>query len=245
MKNIDSPHSFSKAVPKLSMRFNAHELAVGSGLLVGYANSIYLITAAHNLTGRDHDGKLLHNRGARPDEVELTGYRLKTLIRLYPDGDEGMDYPQYIADETRDVAVIHIEESEIPYPLDPSFLDHNYKVVPLRIGDAGFVIGYPRGIQTNSNEGPLPIWKGVTIASEPAFTGPDQPLLIDSWGEKGLSGGPMFVEKPVPGIGPKCKRLVGIYTGRQKTVDEDGRSESLGRVTPLELVLELLRRALN
>lgn len=219
------------------MRYNREVLSHGSGLVIAHSGTQYLLTAAHNLTGKDQNGDL---KGMwTPDEVLLDGFAFKSLVRLYPRNDEHQGTPLYVCDAARDVAIIKLQTDLCPAPLDESFLDPRlYNVVQLRIGDAGSLVGYPRGIQVSTNQGPLPIWKSVTIASEPAFTGPTQPLLIDSWGEMGLSGAPMFVEKGTAHT--PLRRFVGIYTGRQSTeTDEHGRTESLGRVTPLEVVMKI------
>lgn len=244
MTNIEPPHDFSKATAHLSMMCNGEVLAVGSGLLINFDGISYLFTASHNLTGRDQYGNLLnHSAGHRPNAMRLEGYNLDVSALLYPEDDIGMDHPFYIANELRDVAIMRISPRKCSHSLHRSFIDpEQHNALKIRIGDVGFVVGYPRGIQTQSGQGPLPIWKSVTIASEPSFTGPEQPLLIDSWGEAGLSGGPVFIEKVIRN--QTHRRLVGIYTGRQKIRpdENDSRTESLGRVTPLELALELFRR---
>jgi hypothetical protein len=165
---------------------------------------------------------------------------LDLLLRLYPIDDIGMDDPYFISDEDGDVAIMRISPSKCMHSIHRSFISPvQHDSLKIHVGDVGFLVGYPRGINTRSNEGPLPIWKSVTIASEPSLASSTQPLLIDSWGEPGLSGGPVFIEKVVQH--QTHRRLLGIYTGRQQTSpsDLDKSTESLGIVVPLEAALGL------
>jgi hypothetical protein len=109
--------------------------------------------------------------------------------------------------------------------LDEGFLDPKlHSVLKIGIGDNCFVVGYPTGIQNVTADGPTPIWKAATIASEPRYTGVDQPLLIDTWGERGLSGGPAFSEKKIGHT--EHHRLIGIYSGRRLTEGHQGEKGS-------------------
>lgn len=246
MKNVSDIHSFSKAVPKLKMRFNGHDLSLGSGLLVLLGSDRFLITAAHNLTGRERDGRPKRDDGAVPNEVLLEGYYLRAGIRLYSGDNEPSDEERrlYALDQDRDVAIIKVtpppQRPDLGgTPADESFLDpRDHSVLRVGIADTCFVIGYPTGIETTTPHGPTPIWKAATIASEPQHTGPDQPLLIDTWGEVGLSGGPVFMMEG------SLNRLIGIYTGRRFTEGHNNEKEqSLGTVTPTEIVMALLTAA--
>jgi hypothetical protein len=250
MKNVEDVHSYSKAVPQLTMGYSGTDLSIASGLVFGAGHRTYLITAAHNLTGREPDGKPKHSQGALPNELRLEGYHIRANLRLYSGTNEPHEEDQrlYAVSKERDIAIIKVDLSKakgdrVFYPLDESFLDPKvHSVLKIGIGDNCFVVGYPTGMHTATPDGPTPIWKAATIASEPRYTGPDQPLLIDTWGERGLSGGPVFSEKTVGHT--ELHRLIGIYSGRMFTQCHQGEKEqSLGTVTPTELVMELFKES--
>ena len=83
------------------------------------------------------------------------------------------DRPLYVANTEADIAAIrlfpNVEKGEkIFYPFHESFLHwHDHAVLQVGVGDPCFVVGYPEGMLTETTEGPLPIWKAATIASEP------------------------------------------------------------------------------
>ena len=70
------------------------------------------------------------------------------------------------------------------------------------------------------------------------YASAQQPLLIDSWGESGLSGAPVVTLEA--SITDPKRRMLGIYTGRKFTkASERNKEQSLGMVTPTEDVIRL------
>ena len=81
--------------------------------------------------------------------------------------------------------------------MDNAYLNAILNAIPqfdavYSVGSEVFVLGFPRGLRTQSN---FPIWKRGTIATEPAIPRDDgAPLiLIDAATRKGMSGSPVCV----------------------------------------------------
>ncbi len=123
---------------------------------------------------------------------------------------------------------------------------------PLRVGDDISIIGYPRGIHTGINEDlPLPIWKRATVASEPMVPVDDLPLmLVDTATREGMSGGFVIARQHRGTLPPdqngtiislvngEITRFVGIYTSRDKGVDEF--EAQIGRVWNREHIIDII-----
>ena len=117
-----------------------------------------------------------------------------------------------------------------------------------RIGDDGFIVGYPEGI---SGPNSTPIWKRGSVATEPSLNYQEQPVfLMDTIGNKGLSGSPVIgrgsgVYKKDQNGGALAltdiigtwENFIGIYAGR---VAEQGIGSQLGRVWKESVIEEIL-----
>jgi len=265
MKNVSLEHSYSKAVVKLFMGFEGRENFVGSGVLVSIDHAVVLVTAAHNLTGKNKAGQYLDKKyHSLPNHVRISGHHLNIDVPLHEgDNQPLVDEPLFIADQAADVAILRLPNvsgltARTTYALHESFLDpEKHSQLSLSVGDFCFLIGYPRGQAVETPDGLSPIWKLATIASEPIHAGRNTPLLLDTWGEKAMSGSPVLVKGEV--AGKKQNRFVGVYTGRRlhQVIPpiEDVPSNiahrllaleleayaTLGEVTPAEVIIQILK----
>ena len=205
------------------MLYNEQRIAVGSGVVAEHSSGQYLITAWHNLSGRNPvDGSVLSRTAAIPNRVEIEGCYTKIATNLYHGGnDPGVDSPAFAIHPngpTVDVTAMRLREvGSIYQSLDVSFLTPSSNTqLPLYVSQTCYIIGFPEGLRHRPvAEVTFPIWKTGHIASEPAVDFDDQPkLLIDATTRRGMSGAMVIVRKS-----PKS-RFVGIYTGRYKQSSE-------------------------
>ena len=69
----DGVAALNSSVVHLTMRFNEQELSIGTGFLYERDGQMYIITAWHNVTGRNAESlELLSRRGATPNNVLAT-----------------------------------------------------------------------------------------------------------------------------------------------------------------------------
>lgn len=202
-KNTASPEDgYSQHSVRLQGFFDTTELGVGSGVVVATKRGPLLLTALHNLTGRESDGRCKNAMAAIPNRVEIRGRIFaqgqEVVIRseLYENGD--WDKPLYWRhpDGPRiDVVALPIAARNLQ-PLHGSLVDpdNHFRGVQLDVGQMCFIVGYPEGLFTKDGPTILPIWKTGHIASEPAIYHDDLPLLlIDAATCKGMSGSPVYV----------------------------------------------------
>src|SRR5437870_4459294 len=98
---------FSRAVVHLTFEFNGAKLATGSGVLAKLPYSatgrssefqgyLFLVTALHNLTGREPNGQIKHRNGALPNFVFVEGIHMKRRFPLYgKENDPSKDIPLF------------------------------------------------------------------------------------------------------------------------------------------------------
>jgi S1-C subfamily serine protease len=243
MKNSKDPHNFSEATGLISREFHRNgepptKMGIGSGAIVKYNNVPLLITAHHVLAKMDP------KTGGVPNKIIITGEKICLEQNLYEDM-ETMGGELFVFDKSNDIAIIKIRDpkGKVWRDFNSNLFNENHSHVKLEIGQKCFVIGYPNGIFTSGHSGPLPIWKGATIASEPLLACDKNPLLIDTWGAPGMSGGPVITLSKNQYNQIDGHRVIGIYTGRA-LIPNQSEHESLGRVTPMEYVTPLLNAAL-
>lgn len=225
-----------------------------SGFLWRKDGNTFLITNWHNVTGCNPD------TNAPMGEFTPTHFSCEFRCRQVDDDISGVlshelsifdneDIPIWIEHPTgRSVDVVAIPfECELPdgCQLD-AINERNFeKTWQPRVGDDGFIVGYPEGI---SGPNSTPIWKRGSVATEPSLNYQDQPVfLMDTVGNKGLSGSPVigrgsgiYKKDKIGGVlGPTdiigtWENFIGIYAGR---VAEQGIGSQLGRVWK-EIVIE-------
>src|SRR5438045_1227105 len=82
-----STDSFSRCAVHLTMLYNEQEIGVGSGVIAEHSSGRYLITAWHNLSGRNPaDCSVLSPTGGIPNRVEIEGCYTKISKNLYHGG---------------------------------------------------------------------------------------------------------------------------------------------------------------
>ena len=238
---VNQTDPLSRTVVHLTMFFNDVTLATGTGVLakLPFSNSgeiskfngmLFLITALHNVSGREPNGKAKGSTGGFPNAVLCEGFNFKERFSLYQgENDPSRDTPFFWVHPggpAIDVTVLPLEHiRHYRGTLDQSFLDPHSNEVAMRIfvSQTCHIIGFPEGLVDRSHQNLiLPIWKTGHIATEPAIPFCGEPVtLIDATTRPGMSGAPVIVKKDdTYNVG---RRLVGIYTGRTSNSSDIGR----------------------
>lgn len=260
MKTID-PSPLSTAAHKITLRFNGQNLSVATAFFYQHAESNWLVTNWHNLSGRNPlTGKPLSvSTGAIPNELVLHAAEWghdgdKTFLhwseRVIGLLDDAGDPKWKVHPEFRervDIAVMEFKKIS-----DSLRVANNEKLLNLskfkvRAGMDAFVLGYPLGISGGAK---FPIWKRASIASEPDIDVDSLPkIVIDTATREGMSGSPVYVRNTgwwlpegesgiknhVIGEGTK---FIGIYSGR--VLGEDLLSAQLGIVWKETALIEII-----
>src|SRR5260221_626924 len=232
---IAALNPFSRGVVHLTEYFKdpylavsePQKLATGTGFMREIGDRYFLITARHNLTGRDpNTNDAISCTCGIPNEIVLDGFHVHTSLPLYRapnDPNDPEHCPQVFydhpTDSTIDVAVLpFIAPSEWPMPWDEGFFDEtqNQRFVELRVTQTCFLIGFPLGLVDRTTPvHVLPIYKTAHIASEPHLDFQGRPIvIIDGTTRRGMSGSPVVVSREY--YGSDRNRLVGIYTGHYR-----------------------------
>lgn len=233
--NVNDIHPFSRSSVYLELFIDEQSLALATGVLARAAERTFLITALHNLTGREPDGRYKSPTLGVPNVVKVTGYNFQACLPLY----EGENHPnndylfwRHPLGPKVDICALPISGVAATSALDTSFLDRacHGATVRLSIAQLCFVVGYPEGLVVRqSADSVLPIWKTGHIASEPSIYVDDVPkLLIDAATCEGMSGSPVYVHTS------PYHRFLGLYTGRTSQLSE------LGFVFTPEAIVEII-----
>ena len=232
---------------RLQMRFDGTELAVATGFITGAGAGPLLITARHNLTGRDQEtGKCISDHGGTPNEVVIwhNGIEPFTFIdRVEPLYDD--DVPRWVEHPTLGakadfvaLPLTQLEGVSFDHTVFP-FMPLMFRLTP---AEPVSVIGYPFGV---TGAGDLGIWTTGFIATEIDLDYGDLPrFLIDARTRKGQSGSPVLayrtgftrmrrgemVEQKLP-----AWDFLGIYSGRIRD-DSD-----IGVVWKISAIAELIK----
>lgn len=228
-----------------------------TGFLYGGPNATrWLVTNWHVVTGRWPD-KPGHLTGKKPQSPGWLRFRIedpagsgsqKFEVELYD-----VDGPTWIeGDRERgvDLALIRLKERpRFPLPLSQTFAPSSS--VKLQPGLDVVLIGHPFEL---GKYAPSAIWKAAMVASDRDTAEAGNPwILLDAPGVPGMSGSPVYRRASRPlgteGSYPRHSvvrgngvglELLGVYAG---AVGETRLEElRLGRVFPIELVEDLLRR---
>ena len=241
----------SAATCKLSLFRNDMQLSTASGFLTEGKDSKgkdswFLVSALHNLSGRDFFTKeCLHPQLATPNKFRATimigqsGNALKRFEmrgELFSNGE-----PMFLFDWTGDggdIAVFKIPKE----PGQPRLITMNDTASQNWTVFAGldvFALGYPSALDVNGT----PIWKKISIASEPSQkVNGCNATLTDGLTYKGMSGGPVianqtqgFTDDKTYLIGLELSiKVIGVYGGRFNADGE--KSGTLGFYWPIETV---------
>ncbi len=109
----------------------------------------------------------------------------------------------------------------------------------LHCGDDIAIVGYPFSLRV---QGPRPVWKHGSIASEPGYAVNSLPILLaDTDARGGMSGSPVYTRKKrinrtalADFVEEDLFRFVGVYCGRI------GDDLQIGRITRLEEIMVML-----
>jgi len=184
---------------RLEMLVQGIPVADGSGFLWAEAGQTSLVTAWHNVTGKDPEtGQPLLGGAARPDAVRAyfstrqMGKRLVREIPLYANDNSARFRTHLSFGRAVDVVAIDIEDiPSSPGVLCTSVNDLPEAPIAARIGASVFVVGFPRGLSPFGT----PIWKRGTIATEPCLVDAQsgkESYLLDTATREGMSGAPTF-----------------------------------------------------
>lgn len=218
-------------------------IAVGTAFFYSVGDGLYLITAGHNVTGKNPDTNTIMGI---PEKLVVMLYKVKNDILvgfeefnvdLYDhDGNpEWFQHPTH--GEIVDIVAIPIviDESLSEVEVNPINKIHFDNDLPLDVGMDVFILGYPHGYVPYPTI--TPIWKKGSLATEfDIDIGRLPKVYIDSSTAKGMSGSPVIAcqsgyfpegkEKILANyVFSKGRRFLGIYTGRYADeITEDLRS---------------------
>jgi hypothetical protein len=222
----------SMAVSKIAMWRDETLLSYGSGFFTSDSENYFLVTALHNLTGRNYfTTKCLNKNLATPNRIECTAYiesrtdefdRFLFKIPLF----EGNN-PLFFYDWTEtgaDIAIMKIPK-----------LENSKRIVCLNDATLGnwacyagldvTALGFPSALDISGT----PVWKRVSIASEPGRKVDGKEIvLIDGLTFSGMSGGPVIISQNLGFTMDKVMMasnelkisLLGVYAGRY-SVDKE------------------------
>jgi hypothetical protein len=210
------------------------ELAIGTGFFHRWNDQLYLITAWHNVSGRDPVTlEALSEHQGIPDRLKycawVKGHIGETIsidLNLYEDagGSGDPERPVWLEHHVhgRKVDVIAIPIS-LPDGAEVRTIDlvDTASRMLLRVSIDVFVLGYPKGISGGGN---FPIWKRASIATEPDIQHDGLPkLLVDTATRQGMSGAPVVAvahkgfeveDARFMPMSDHGYRFVGVYSGR-------------------------------
>jgi len=218
-------------VHPLKMMKDEKCIAVGTGFFYLYNEKFFLVTAAHNFTGKNHETNEVFGI---PEKVQIMLYNIKDgmwascswnthEIDLIDSNANPLwlEHPQHGA--AVDVVAISVElpEEQKPRPINQIALDHT---LPISVGMDVFILGYPHGYSSYPTI--APIWKRGSLATEFNIDiGRKPKMYIDSATAKGMSGSLIIAQQAgyypegqegnlLSYVYGRGRRFLGIYTGR-------------------------------
>lgn len=238
--------------------------AFATGFLWRYEDSIFLVTALHNLNGKHIDtGENIGNfapekiilmcpaimgENGKDSENFTFGFAVFNLPLFDKDLNENWTNPK----EKIDVAVIKITNFkglfyQAFYCLnDYEFTDDLF----IELGTDCYAVGFPEGFKFT---GHTPLCKRASIASEHDIDYNDRPLfLIDTLGNQGMSGAPVYArhsgvrltdpprEKNAGTHVGIYERFLGVYGGR---LGDSTLGFQLGMVWKASVINEIVKTA--
>lgn len=240
----------SLATCKLSLYRDDTHLSTASGFLTEGENSFFIVTALHNFTGRDFfTRQCISPMLATPNRFEASVWieenggalrRFRLQGNLFQN-----EAPIFLYDWTEnggDIAIIEMPKVNGSPPLVTidNAVSKNWTAFA---GLDVFALGYASALDVNGT----PIWKKVSIASEPSqkING-HKVILVDGLTYSGMSGGPVIINQSQGFTDDKnywiskdlSLRVLGVYGGRFQTDSE--RSGTLGFFWPMVTIKEII-----
>lgn len=225
-------------------------------LYAGPNGTRWLVTNWHVVTGRwpDDPGLLV---GGKPDSPGRLRFTLSDPAGSTP---QDMEIPLYDADGPTwiegdrergvDLALVRLTDPpRFRLPFTQSFAPNSS--VALKTGMDVIIVGHPFELGAHASSA---IWKGAMVASSRDTSAERRPwFLVDTPGTPGMSGSPVYnrtwlTERQAfrgsDTIGRAEERmkleLAGVYAG--SVGDKDLEKLQLGRVFPIDLVEDIIRR---
>jgi len=249
----EPPVGPSRRSVHITLRWDEIPMATGTAWFASLAGSLYLVTAKHNLTGRNvNSGRFLGSRQTGPNNLVVRGRRNSTEIgwvnATFPLLDDAWQ-PLWFEDPSNpvfDVAVLPIAPSDL-LAIDPWIIDKPEPAFEpiLNVTDDLFIPGFPRGFAYNID---MPVWTRATVASEPGVGYNSLPMfLVDARTTRGHSGAPVVLK---PRINQSVAMVdgslieatttdawvAGLYSGR---VDK---KLNIGMVWRLGVVIDVIKK---
>jgi hypothetical protein len=221
------------------------DIATATGFFVDVREQRYLVTAWHNLTGRNPaDLNTQHRYGAIPTHVRVRAtYRYNEVIELYQD-DSHNDaelcrrcFWQHPRGPEIDIAVLRVPRSRDVFGLPMERIG----AVPidrhlLHVRQSCYAIGFPHDLADFTYPGyVIPVHKAGTIASEPESDYKQRPVvLIDMITRMGMSGSLVLAQFFSHSGLVRDDQVLGIYAGRYFTPVEEPTPEHIATSQKME-----------
>jgi hypothetical protein len=228
------------------------------------SDKTYLVTNWHVLTGRDPSNRKISKTGAlvthlevafhfTPDQKHVSPYQSARntyeILNINSMTGTWLEHN----DSEIDVAILEVAtpENALITTLNKIPFDTGYEPT---VSEEVFVIGFPEGLAIPDTT--LPLWKGGTIASDPAVHVGRKPLnLIDCDTYEGMSGAPVIARRQsglflYDGAGKmrddsvfgEVRQFFGIYSGRvRQKIGDELIATKFGVVWRARVVDEILR----
>lgn len=226
-----------------------------TGIIRYRAGQAFLVTALHNLTGREPDGRCKDTNGCLPNFIKIEGVQTHFEKSLYegqnrPSNDRPL-YWKHPKGGVIDVGVLQLGFCGIPGSLvDESFFDEHENALEKRLHPTQdcFIVGFPENLVDRTDPSfPRPIFKTAHIAFDPRVDFQGEPIvLLDAVTRPGQSGSPVFATGISYRGTPVANCLVGIYTGRHVSFSpsrEELEHLSIGRVFKPKVINEIFHAA--
>jgi hypothetical protein len=223
-----------------------------TGIFRYLGGQAFLVTALHNLTGREPSGQCKDTEhGCLPNFIKAQGYCARFETHLYEgDNDPTRDRPRYWLHPHGakiDVGVLPLGFGAQPAPaIDESFFDQRENALETKLYPTQdcFIVGFPEKlVDWSERKFPRPIFKTAHIAFDPKVDFQGEPVvLIDAVTRPGQSGSPVFATGISYRGFPTANCLVGIYSGRHVSFSETGKELehlSIGRVFKPRVIGEI------
>jgi Trypsin-like peptidase domain len=238
---IAAADPWSRVVAYLSLSFNDEPIATGTGVVARHpSRGNFLITALHNLTGREPITKTIKSKtAALPNRVRVEAHFTDFDVNLYDgENDPNSNQPFYRTHRLGsriDITVLPIADSIIVRSfMHQSFLTEQLNSqLRVHVAQECYIIGFPEGLVSRPQPSVImPVWKTGHIATEPHvdFYEGIPVLLVDATTRRGMSGAPVIVRSE------NRTRLVGIYSGRFKQpLNDDSSPQEMDAQVTAEL----------
>ena len=228
----------------LTMLRDDVRLSTGTAFALRHRDTSFIVTALHNITGRNHyTGKPLSKTAGIPNRVVLKGAMSGRPAKPTLDGNLSLEEDALFGyyDKQKWGDLLALPMLGLQWAEGSCLNDNRQKNWSVYPGVDVFCAGYPGGISTSG----APILKKGSLASMPGFRVQEEDcFLIDMPTYYGLSGGPIMIVKDggladdgdgvfnkVHIVGGGIRhRVIGVYGGRY--LDDTG-SGTLGYGWPL------------